>query len=507
MSSSKIHTLHDLAGILEEERRKGKTIVLCHGVFDLMHIGHVRHLQEARKLGDVLVVTLTRDRWVTKGPHRPAFTDQLRAEVLAALECVDYVALNEWPSAVETIQLLRPDFYVKGMVKESGPRDHTDIILKEEEAVLAVGGRIHFTDEETYSATTLINRYMDVFSPEVRIYLDRFRQSFPEEAVLKYLHGIRGLKILTIGETIIDEYNFCNVLNKANKDPILAAQFLYGERYLGGIQAINNHLAGFCDHVGCLTSLGSRDSEEEFIRTHLAPTVDLHYFPKADAPTIIKRRYLEKYLNIKLIEIDVINDDPLTPPDEETFCDMISELAPQCDLVIAADYGHGLMTDRAISVLCEKARFLALNVQVNANNYGFNLLSRYPRADFVTIDEPEASLEMRRKQVDIDTVTTLLANQLNCRSFLLTRGQKGTFGYDKATGLSVTPVFSVSPVDRIGSGDACLALTAPCAALGAPTEMLGFVANLAGAMACAIMGNKTHIDAPSYFRGVSSLLK
>ena len=507
MPADKIKTLEDLATILDAERAVGKTVVHCHGVFDLLHVGHIRHLQAARKLGDVLVVTLTPDHWVNKGPHRPAFPDPLRAEAIAALECVDYVALNKWPTAVETIRLLRPDFYVKGAVKEKGARDHTDAIRQEEEAVRAVGGRIHLTEEETFSASALINRYIDVLSPEMRIFLERFRQRFPEEEVLRYLRDVRKLKILTVGETIIDEYNFCKVQNKANKDPILAAKFLWQEKYLGGGPAIGNHLAGFCDTLSCLTNLGATDGEEDFVRSHLDPKVRLHHFPKADSPTIVKRRYLEEYLSIKLLEINVMNDDPLVPSDEAAFCDLIATLAPQHDVVVVADYGHGLLTEKAIAVLCEKSPFLALTVQVNAANYGFNLVSRYPRADFVTLDEPEARLEMKKKQVDIESVVHLLAGQLNCQSLLLTRGQTGTLGYDKRTGLSTTPVFSVTPVDRIGSGDACLAMAAPCAALGAPAEVLGFVGNLAGAMECAVMGNKSYIDAPSYLRGVSSLLK
>ena len=152
MSDLKIQRLQDLAGILDEARSAGKTIVLCHGVFDLLHVGHIRHLQAARKLGDILVVTLTRDRWVNKGPHRPAFTDQVRAEAITALECVGYVALNEWPTAVETIHLLRPDFYVKGKVKGSGPRDHTDALsndgLSREGLVEAVLGRLEALPED-----------------------------------------------------------------------------------------------------------------------------------------------------------------------------------------------------------------------------------------------------------------------------------------------------------------------------------------------------------------------
>lgn len=505
--SDKIKNLEELAALLAGARAGKKTVVHCHGVFDLLHIGHIKHLEAAAKLGDILAVTITPDHYVDKGPHRPAFTSQLRAEALAALECVDYVAINTWPTAVETIRLLQPDLYVKGESKDKGPRDHTDAILQEEEAVTSVGGRLHFTEEDTFSATALINRFTDVLTPRVQVYLEKFRERYSEEYVLGLLGDIRKLKVLTIGETIIDEYMFCYVMNKANKDPILAAKYLYGEEYLGGIQAINNHVAGFCDHVSCLTCLGTRNSREDFIRKQLDPKVRLHHFAKADAPTIVKRRYLEEYLSVKLLEIDEMNDDPLTPADEERFCEMIAELAPAHDVVIVADYGHGLMTDKAIALLCEKAPFLALNVQVNPGNYGFNLVSRYPRADFITIDEPEARLEMKKKQADIETVARDLIQQLNCKSLLLTRGQNGTLGCDANGDFSITPVFSTRLVDRIGTGDACLALTGPCAALGAPTEVLGFLGNVAGAASCAIMGNKSYIDPTSYFRNITSLLK
>ena len=103
---SKIKPLPELATVLDGLRGQGRKVVHCHGVFDLLHVGHLRYFDEAKAMGDVLVVTLTTDKHVNKGPHRPAFTEQLRAEVLAALECVDFVAINPTPTAVEAIRLI-----------------------------------------------------------------------------------------------------------------------------------------------------------------------------------------------------------------------------------------------------------------------------------------------------------------------------------------------------------------------------------------------------------------
>src|SRR5438876_10958016 len=139
MTRNKVRRLEELSQTLATVRESGKRIVHCHGVFDLLHIGHIKHLEAARNLGDVLVVTITPDRFVNKGPHRPAFPERLRAEALASLACVDYVVINEWPTAVETIRTLKPDLYVKGVARESGKRDHTDAIQQEENAVKSVG--------------------------------------------------------------------------------------------------------------------------------------------------------------------------------------------------------------------------------------------------------------------------------------------------------------------------------------------------------------------------------
>src|ERR1051325_4729182 len=110
----KIKTVEEVGAITKLCQRTGKTVVQAHGTFDLLHVGHVKHLEAARSLGDVLVVTVTGDRFVNKGPGRPVFPEDLRAEMLAALYYVDWVAINPSPDAVSAIKLIRPDVYIKG---------------------------------------------------------------------------------------------------------------------------------------------------------------------------------------------------------------------------------------------------------------------------------------------------------------------------------------------------------------------------------------------------------
>lgn len=159
MSESKVRELERLAETLESEKSRGRKVVLCHGCFDLMHPGHIKYLQAAKAMGDVLVVTVSPDRYVDKGPGRPVFGERLRAESLAALECVDYTAVNQWPTAEETLRLLKPDIYVKGQEFEQ-LEDKTGKIQKEYQVLKEIGAEMRFTHEIVFSSTELINKYI-----------------------------------------------------------------------------------------------------------------------------------------------------------------------------------------------------------------------------------------------------------------------------------------------------------------------------------------------------------
>ena len=155
----KIVDIEELSNIIYKLKQQGKSVVMCHGCFDLMHPGHIKHFQAAKKEGDVLVVTVTPDVYVDKGNGRPAFAENLRVESIAALECVDYVAINKWATAENTLRLLKPNIYVKGQEFEN-LEDKTGKIQKEFQIVEEIGCRMHFTHEIVFSSTKLINTYL-----------------------------------------------------------------------------------------------------------------------------------------------------------------------------------------------------------------------------------------------------------------------------------------------------------------------------------------------------------
>jgi rfaE bifunctional protein nucleotidyltransferase chain/domain len=205
----KVRTVAEAAVVCEQSRRAGQIVVQAHGTFDLLHLGHVRHLEAARKLGDMLIVTVTADRFVNKGPGRPVFSAELRAEMLATLEYVDWVAINDAADAVSAIERIRPSIYVKGQDYQNPDGDITGKITLERDAVEAHGGSIHFTDEVTFSSTELINRHLNVFEPHIREHLDTLRQNGGLKELCDLIDSVADYRVLMVGDAIVDEYHTC----------------------------------------------------------------------------------------------------------------------------------------------------------------------------------------------------------------------------------------------------------------------------------------------------------
>ena len=503
----KIKSVGDLAVDLDALRAQGKRVVQCHGVFDLLHPGHIRHFEAARAEGDVLVVTVTPDRFVNKGPGRPVFNQRLRAESIAALQSVDYVAVNEWPTAAEAIHRLRPAVYVKGSDYAEAGDDLTGKIVEERRAVEEHGGRIHFTTEITFSSSGLLNVHFDVYPEEAQSFLRDFRQRHSAEEVIGLLKDLKDLRVLVIGDAIVDEYHYVQSLGKSPKELLVTTRFLREEQFAGGILACANHVAGFCDRVDLVTCLGTRDSREEFIRSHLKGNVSPTFFYRDDTVTVVKRRYVEQAFLSKMFEVSFLDDTDLPEPVGREVERHVARVASGYDLVLVADYGHGFLGRDLIRLLASEARYLAVNAQTNSANAGYNLVTKYPRADYVCIDEPEVRLAAQDRRTDLEQIMRVLAKDLTCRRISITQGHKGCIAYAEHEGFHHVPVLSREIVDRVGAGDAYLSVTAPCAAAGYPADVIGFIGNAVGALAVRIIGNRTPVEPVPLFKFITALLK
>lgn len=512
MHNNKILSLQDLASEVEKHRQENKRIVHCHGVFDLLHPGHIRHFAEARRLGEILVVTLTKDQHVNKGPGRPAFTEQLRAESIAALANVDYVAINETPTAVEAIRALKPDFYVKGPDYEERSGDITKGIFAEEDAVKEGGGKIHFTHDITFSSTTILNSHFGVYPEKARSFLQSFKGQLPSDQIIEQLKDMKDLKVLLIGDTIVDEYHYCQPLGKSPKETIVSTRYLSEEAFPGGILACANHIASFSDNVHLVTCLGAKDTKQDLINAQLNSKISTKYFYRNDATTVVKRRYVEPAFLTKMFQISFLTDTELEKEVANEVSRYLIETLPNYDLVVVADYGHGFLTKEIRDILCTKSNFLALNVQTNSANLGYNLVTKYPKADYICIDEPELRLAMQQKYTPIHELISEFSSKYDGALITITRGHNGsiTARPPKSPGEVYSyfeaPSLSTKIVDRVGAGDAYLAISSMLAVREARPEVIGFIGNAAGAMAVEIVCNRSNVQSVPMFKFVKALL-
>jgi rfaE bifunctional protein nucleotidyltransferase chain/domain len=504
---NKILTLDLLAKKVAQLKAEGLKVVLCHGTFDLMHIGHIRHFEQASKLGDVLIVTLTPDQFVNKGSNRPVFTGILRTEAIASLEMVDYVALNDWPTAVETIGLLRPDIYCKGGEYRQKQVDAESALLPEIAAADEHGVKVEYTDDIVFSSSNLLNRHFSPFPSETDAWLEGFRERYSADEIIGHLDDLRHKKVLVVGEAIIDEYVYCTAIGKSTKDPVLACQYHSTEAFAGGSLAVANHVADFCDSVDLITCLGETERREDFVRDALLPNVNPVFVTQSGSPTIHKRRHIDQYTQNKLFELYIMDDRPLKGGDEDALLQILEERVADYDVVIAIDYGHGMLVPSCIEVLCKKASFLAVNTQSNAGNRGFNPISKYRRADYVCLANHEVHIETRMREGDMRDLMLEVTARIECSRFTVTQGKSGSLHYETGGGFTEAPALATQVTDRVGAGDAVLALTSLLVESEAPWDIIGFVGNAAGAQIVAELGNRLPIRQIALAKSIISLMK
>jgi rfaE bifunctional protein nucleotidyltransferase chain/domain len=511
MNEHKITSLDNLQKISKDYQDNGLKVVLCHGMFDLVHLGHIRYFNQAKKKGDKLIVTFTSDEFSRKGPDRPIFSQDLRAENLAALEIVDHVAMCPFPSALEAINLIKPNFYAKGKEYEIDSDDITGMISKETLAVESYNGKVFFTDDLVFSSSNLLNRNFEVFSPEVKEYINNFKSKHTLSEVLDSIEQVNESRILVIGESIIDRYTFVSPLGQTGKGIHSSVRKQYSEDYPGGSVAVANHVASFTKNVTLFTGLGN-DSENEsfetFIENNLHENITPEFFNFIDSKTIIKERFVDDEMDKYFEVYHSANGESANSKENIVLTNWLETNINNFDIVIVPDYGNGFITESMTDVISRKSKFLAVNTQINSGNRGYHVVNRYKSANFISLNEPEIRLARHNLKDSIVDLSMITANLLNAEYISVTQGSKGLHTISLAEDKSFkVPALSSNVVDRVGAGDAFLSLSAIYLGCGVETEVAIFLGASAAAIDVQIIGNQSTINKADLVKYITALLK
>lgn len=495
--------------IRPELKKENKVIALCHGVFDLIHPGHIIHLEQAREMADVLVVSITAAQYVRKGPGRPYFSDDMRMKVLSALECVDYVMLSEGYTVDDIVECVEPDIYVKGEEYSKESDDITGKISEERKLVERHGGQIRYTTGQVYSSTKLINTALFGLPEDVIRYMQDFKLHYTMQDIKRYVNAAEKLRVLVVGDVIIDKYTYCDVQGMMSKDMGYSSRLSYSEEYLGGAVAIARHLATFTDDVTLMSIIGNEEERRLQIFDGVGENVKLRLTYSEIFPTIVKHRYLSK--NEKREEyqkIFAINNIPsiirYADEDYTKFREKLLEKIESYDVVFLCDFGHGLIDAETIQIIEDKAKYLVINCQTNSSNKGLNNITKYSRADAFTLDQQELRLAHPELYGNEKESLAVLRKGLKGIGWL-TRGSLGAYGIDDKN-IYECPAFTLSVKDTIGAGDAFLAVVGIVSAAGAPVEISTFMGNIGGALGANIIGNKEAVEKVNVLKYASTLM-
>ena len=510
LTARKSILFNDAGRIFARFKSQGKRIVQCHGTFDLLHPGHIIHFEEAKSLGDILVVTITAEKYVNKGPGRPYFNDEMRVKYLASLEYVDYVVVVPFAAAQEAINCIRPHIYCKGIEYKNQQADVTGNIYDDIRTVERIGGRVHYVGSVVFSSTKLLNNNFEVHPPEMKEFCKRLAAKYSPSRFREIVDGFRKLKVLVIGDIIFDRYSSVKVQGLTSKNRIISARFLSEQTQAGGALAVFRHVKQFTPNIKLVSLIGGEKWVEPALARYISPEED-RVIRSPDFTTVIKQRFVEplpegKELT-KLFAINVIEEQCLSKKAQSLLCQSIEKRIKDYDLVMVMDFGHGLMQDTVRELVQRKAPFLALNCQTNSYNHGFNIIDRqYRRADSFSLDETELTLACGRRNIDYSVELRKLQRRLSACYGWLTRGGADTIGIKAGKPECACASFEQSVIDTVGAGDAFCSVASLAAARGLSIDLATFMGQLAGAQAVRIIGNADSIKKDKFLKGGMALL-
>ena len=447
-----------------------QTLVLCHGCFDVLHTGHIHHLEQARALGDRLVVSITHEDFAKRKLRFPA---ELRKKTLMNLRCVDEVIVVCDRTAEAAILEVKPDFYVKGREYAELDLDPSGDIFREKAAVEAVGGQLVFTDDKiVFSATKL----KDQGGPFLDISQD---YNFRIQDVLRFIKQVSHLKVCVIGETIIDRWTPISAEGISNKSTCPTALVMGpSQDQLGGAYVIARHLASFVSQLDLITP-----DFRAVYPAQLDGRIQHRFYTDGH---IIKERLYDPALNTKIFEIKHYH----LPRGYDHPYDLSAY-----DVVIVADFGHNMISRAAAAEFSARSdSYLAVMAQTNSSNLGFNRIDKYPKAQLYCIDTKELKLCLNLNEPVVwEQHLEAMRRYISFDKLLVTRGSDGAMHYQDHSNTSF-PALSRKIVDPIGAGDAFLSLSALAAYLELPPEQILLLGSLAAALNTQWLCNEHWIE-------------
>lgn len=485
--SHKIKTAAQIAELIGSRPRKHK-VILCHGTFDVVHPGHVRHLLYAKTKADILIASLTADEHIKKGNMRPYVPEDLRAINLAAMEMVDYVVVDGDPTPLANLAVIKPDFFAKGYEYTAGsvhPKTQEEITLLD-----SYGGEMIFTPGDiVYSSSALIELAPPSIAVEkLMMLMEAEGVTFKDlrETVSKF----NGLHVHVVGDTIVDSYTYCSMIGGMTKTPTMSVRFEKKVDYVGGAGVVAKHLRAAGADVTFSTVLGN-DAFRSFVLEDLA-TAGVGCLPIIDEtrPTTNKNAIVAA--DYRLLKVDTLDNRSISDKIVERLKHQIADTPSQA--VVFSDFRHGIFNRSTIPHLIDAIPANVFRVADSQVASRWGNITEFQNFDLITPNEREARFALG----DQDSVVRPLAQELhkkaNCKTLILKCGDRGIITYRSHTredyrAFFVVETFASKVVDAVGAGDALLAYSTLAMVATGNDVIAAILGSMAAGIECEHDGN------------------
>ncbi len=482
----KIKSREEVAQIIGKRPRR-RAVVMCHGAFDIVHPGHLRHLAYAKEKADILIASITADAQILKANYRPYVPEELRALNLAALEFVNFVIIDPNPTPIENILFLQPDFFAKGYEYFA---NGLPVRTQEEIAALRTyGGEMLFTPGDVvYSSSALIE------SHPPRLAVDKLLILMESEGIgfsdlRRTLEQFRGLRAHVVGDAIVDSYVYCSVLGATAKSPTLSVRFERREMFAGGAAAVAKHMRATGAEVTLSTVTGD-DEPKEFLLREMADS-GIRALPVVDRmrPTTCKERFLAG--GQKLLQVDRVDNRAVSERALEAIGDALR--ADRADTVVFSDFRHGIFNRQTVKLLRAHIPAGALTVADSQVSSRWGNILDFTEFDLLTPNEREARFALGDQDSVVRPLALKLFQAARCRWLILKLGERGLLGY-RTPGPNPREFFMVDSLadhvaDPIGAGDALVAYTSMAQRVTGNLVIAAILGSAAAAVCCERYGN------------------
>jgi cytidyltransferase-like protein len=483
----KIKTADEIARLIGDRPRQ-KKIIMCHGVFDVVHPGHLRHLIYAKSKADILIASLTADVHISKGQYRPHVPQELRAINLAAFEVVDYVLIDSEATPLRNLGLIKPDIFAKGYEYQS-----SGLPLKTQEeldVIHSYGGEIIFTPGDfVFSSSQLIEAAPPTLRLEKLVTLME-GAGIDFDMLRRALDSLAGHRVHVVGDTIVDTLTYTSMIGGQTKTPTMSVLFEKRVDYIGGAGIVAKHLRAAGADVRFSTVVGE-DSLKDFVLEGLSKAgVECKAIIDKTRPTTNKNAIVAG--GYRLLKVDTLDNRSIS---DDIVLAMAKAIATtKAEALVFSDFRHGIYNRRTIPTLIAsipEGIYKVADSQV-ASRWGN--ITDFRGFDLITPNEREARFALGDQDSGIRPLAASLYDAAKCRTLILKLGDKGVLtcrhgDHQALDSFFVLDSFVDRLVDGVGAGDALLAYSTLCMLATKSDTIATIIGVMAAACECEVDGN------------------